>query len=86
MRGNRQEAWPLRLRALSFAIVIAVTLGEFALVAAPLGIVLWWLGAAAGSTIIAVAAVLAGIFSLSISIYGHVRPLKIPRRALNGAL
>jgi hypothetical protein len=77
------QAWPLSLRALSFAISIGVTLGEFALVAIPIGIVTWLAGAAP-STIFEVAGILAAAFSLTISIYGHVRPVRIPRRALNG--
>ncbi len=86
MSVNRNESWPVRLRALSFAITIGVTLGEFALVAAPLGIVVWALGAAPASTIAASAGALAAIFSLSIAVYGHVRPIRIPRRVLNGGM
>jgi hypothetical protein len=83
---KRDESWPLGHRALSFAITIGVTLGEFALVAVPLGLVLWLTGAAPPRAIADGAAVLAAIFSLTISIYGHVRPVRIPGGVLNGGL
>jgi hypothetical protein len=86
MTMTRDESWPLHYRALSFAITIGVTLGEFTLVAVPLGMVLWFMGAAPLRAIAGGAAVLAAVFSLTITIYGHVRPSRIPGRVLNGGL
>ncbi len=67
-------SWPLRYRLLSFAITIGVTLTEFALVAVPLGLIVWFSGLATVAHIVEVAVVVAATFSLSIAISAHVWP------------
>jgi hypothetical protein len=72
-------SWPLRYRLLSFAITIGVTLTEFALVAVPLGIILWLCGLASSARIVEVAVSLAATFSLTIAISSHVWPQRHQR-------
>ncbi len=45
--------WPLKFRSLSFAITFAVVMIQCALWAVPIGLGLWYWGAAAPSSIIA---------------------------------
>jgi hypothetical protein len=79
-------SWPIRLRAMSFAITVAVVAVEVAIVAIPVAAVMWLAGftsaraAMTGGTAIALA------YALAIAIYTHISPLGIRRRALNGDL
>jgi hypothetical protein len=68
------RSWPTKYRLLSFVITIGVTLAEFALVAVPIGLVLWLFDFATVEPILVTASILAGTFSLSISLYVHVWP------------
>jgi uncharacterized membrane protein YdfJ with MMPL/SSD domain len=72
-------SWPFRYRLLSFAITIGVTLTEFALVAVPLGIIMWLSGLASAMHIAEVAIALSAAFSLSIAISAHVWPQRHQR-------
>ena len=69
-------SWPLRYRLLSFVITIGVTLTEFALVAVPLGFIVWFSGLARAAHIAEVAVALAAVFSLSIAISAHAWPYR----------
>ena len=77
-------SWPARYRLLSFVITIGVTLTEFALVAVPLGIVLWLCDIASAARIAEVGIVLGAIFSLSIAIPTHLWPNRYRRVELQG--
>jgi hypothetical protein len=72
-------SWPIRYRLLSFAITLGVTLTEFALVAIPLGIIVWLAGLASSARIVEVAGALAAAFSLTIAISAHVWPSRHQR-------
>jgi hypothetical protein len=77
-------SWPLKLRAASFVITIGVVLGEFALVAVPIAILIWAIGIARAPVIVDVTIALAVVTAIAIATYGHVGPQKIHRAALNG--
>ena len=74
-------SWPIKLRAMSFAVTVGVTLTESIVGAIPIGLALWYFNVARTSTILELLAVLAAAVSLSISIYSHVQPTPILRRA-----
>jgi hypothetical protein len=67
-------SWPLKLRAMSFAVTMGVTLTESVMGAIPIGLVLWFFSAMSTARIFELLAVVAATVSLSISIYSHVRP------------
>ena len=67
-------SWPLRLRAMSFAITIGVTLLESVMGSAAIALALWSFGVASARTLFEIFAVLSLIISFSISIYSHLRP------------
>jgi hypothetical protein len=77
-------SWPLRLRAMSFAITLGVTLLESIMAAVPIGLALWYFEVARTSTIFALLAVLIATLSLSISIYSHILPPPVRRAARIG--
>jgi uncharacterized membrane protein YgaE (UPF0421/DUF939 family) len=77
-------SWPIRLRAMSFAITMGVTLTESVMGSIPIGLALWYFHLASTRTILAAMAALVAAVSLSISIYSHVRPARLPRSMAPG--
>jgi hypothetical protein len=73
-------SWPFRLRAMSFAVTMGVTITESVMGSLPIALVLWYFGIASIKTILEVIVVIVAAVSLSISIYSHVRPADFPRR------
>ncbi len=74
-------SWPIKLRAISFAVTIGVTLMESATAAIPIGLALRYFNVASTARIFEFLLLLMASVSLSISIYSHVRPVRFPRRA-----
>ncbi len=74
-------SWPIKLRAISFAVTIGVTLMESAMAAIPIGLALRYFNVASTARIFEFLLLLMASVSLSISIYSHVRPPRYPRRA-----
>ena len=74
-------SWPFKLRAISFAVTMGVTITESVIGSIPIALALWYFGVASGRTILEVVVVVVAAVSLSISIYSHVRPAHFPRRA-----
>jgi hypothetical protein len=74
-------SWPIKLRAMSFAVTMGVTLTESIMGAIPIGLALWYFNLASRATILESLAVLVAAISLSISIYSHVRPAPFLHRA-----
>jgi hypothetical protein len=64
----------LTLRAMSFAIMIGVTLLESAMGSVAIALILWSFGVARPRTLLEIFVVVSAIISLSISIYSHLRP------------
>jgi hypothetical protein len=77
-------SWPLRLRAMSFAITVAVVAVEVAIVALPLAAVMWFAGFTSARMSLAGAVAVALGYSMAIAIYTHLSPMGIRRRALSG--
>jgi len=67
-------SWPPKLRAMSFAITIGVTLLESVMGSAAIAMTLWYFDVASARTLLEIVAVLSLITSFSISIYSHIRP------------
>ena len=76
-----QMSWPLKLRAMSFAVTMGVTITESVMGSVPIALALWYFDIASIRTILEVIVVIVAAVSLSISIYSHVRPADFPRRA-----
>jgi hypothetical protein len=74
-------SWPIKFRAMSFAITMGVTITESIVGSIPIALVLWYFDIASGRTILEIIVVIVAAVSLSISIYSHVRPAHFPRRA-----
>jgi hypothetical protein len=74
-------SWPFRLRAMSFAVTMGVTITESVMGSVPIALALWYFDIASIKTILEVIVVIVAAVSLSISIYSHVRPADFPRRA-----
>jgi hypothetical protein len=74
-------SWPLKLRAMSFAVTMGVTITESVMGSLPIALALWYFDIASIRTILEVIVVMVAAVSLSISIYSHVRPADFPRRA-----
>lgn len=72
-------SWPIKLRALSFAVTMGVTVTESIMGAIPIGLALWYFHIASMRTTLEALAVLVAAVSLSISIYSHVIPARYPR-------
>ncbi len=77
-------SWPIKLRALSFAITIGVTLLESVMGSAAIALTLWYFGVASARTLLEIFAVVAAVTSLSISIYSHLRPPILPPAVIKG--
>lgn len=77
-------SWPVRLRALSFTIGMGVVMTEVAVVAIPVGFVIWLFGAASVWRIAAVAIVIAFAVALAVIVPTHLRPARIARRQREG--
>jgi hypothetical protein len=73
-------SWPIKLRAMSFAVTMGVTLIESVMGAIPIGLALWFFNVMSTARILELLAVVAATVSLSISIYSHVRPTPFLRR------
>jgi len=67
-------SWPIRLRAISFAITIGVTLVESVMGSVAIALMLWSFGVASARALLEMSAVVSAITSLAISIYSHLRP------------
>jgi len=74
-------SWPIKLRAMSFAVTMGVTITETVMGSTPIAIALWYFDIASIRTILEAIVVVVAAVSLSISIYSHVRPAQFPRRA-----
>jgi hypothetical protein len=74
-------SWPFRLRAISFAVTLGVTITESVMGSVPIALALWYFDIASIRTILEVIVVIDAAVSLSISVYSHVRPADFPRRA-----
>ena len=67
-------SWPTKLRVMSFAITIGVTMLESVMGSAVIALMLWSFGVASVRTLLEISAVVSVTTSLSISIYSHLRP------------
>jgi hypothetical protein len=74
-------SWPIKFRALSFAVTMGVTITESVMGALPVAIALWYFDIASTRTILEAIAVVVAVISLSISIYSHARPAPLRRPA-----
>jgi hypothetical protein len=79
-------SWPIRLRAISFAITIAIVALEVAVFALPAAALVWLAGWASAPEAALVAIAIALAYGLAIATYTHLSPPGIRRRALNGDL
>ncbi|HZC45166.1 MAG TPA: hypothetical protein VE243_01750 [Candidatus Acidoferrum sp.] len=77
-------SWPIKLRAMSFAVTMGVTLTESIMGSIPIGLALWYFHVASFDKILEFLALLEATISLSISIYSHVLPAKYPRSIQKG--
>ena len=77
-------AWPMKLRAMSFAIGIGVVMTEVAVVAVPIGIVLWFAGVAGAMRIATLEIAIAFATALVIIVPVHIRPTRMDPVARNG--
>ena len=74
-------SWPIKFRAVSFAVTMGVTITESVMGSIPIALVLWYFDLASGRTIMEVIVVVVAAVSLLISINSHVRPAHFPTRA-----
>jgi len=74
-------SWPIKFRAMSFAVTMGVTVTETVMGSIPIALALWYFDIASSRTILEIVVVVVAAVSLSISIYSHVRPAHFPRRA-----
>jgi hypothetical protein len=79
-------SWPIKLRAMSFAVTMGVTLTESVMGAIPIGLALWFFSVMSPARIFELLAVVAATVSLSISIFSHVRPTPFLQSPGRGAL
>jgi uncharacterized membrane protein len=77
------RTWPIRLRAMSFAITVAVVALEAALIAIPGAVIAWLLGIAAVRAFEFALAISIG-WALAIAVYSHISPVGLPRRVFSG--
>ncbi|GEM_PF-1852064 len=77
-------SWPLKMRLLSFGIGTVVVMGEFALVAVPVGVVLWLAGVGSALHLAESLAAIALAFALVVIIPVHIRPTPTDAIAKNG--
>ena len=74
-------SWPIKFRAMSFAVTMGVTVTETVMGSIPIALALWYFDIASSRTILVLVLVVVAAVSLSISIYSHVRPAHFPRCA-----
>jgi len=67
-------SWPIKLRAMSFAITIGVTLLESVMGSVAIALILWSFGITSARALLEIVVVVSAIISFSISIYSHLRP------------
>ncbi len=79
---HQHLAWPIRLRATSFAITCAVVVVESVMASIPIALALWLFNVATAPTLIVSCAILAAIVALAIAIPSHLKPARLDRRAL----
>lgn len=77
-------SWPIRLRAMSFAITVGVTLLESMMGSAAIALMLWSFGIASARTLVEIFTVVSAIISLSISTYSHLRPANLSAAVRGG--
>jgi hypothetical protein len=75
-------SWPTKLRTLSFAVTMGVTITESVMALIPIGLVLWFFNLASIRTIFTSLGMVVTAVSLSISIYAHVRPSRLPNNLI----
>ena len=78
-------SWPFKLRTLSFLIGMVVVLSEVAVIAIPLGLMLWIVGVASALRIAEGGLAIGFATALAIIVPAHVRPATIVPAARNGA-
>ena len=81
MFGVDEMSWPIKLRAMSFAVTMGVTITESVMGLIPVAFALWYFDIASGRTVVEGVIVVVAVISLLISIYSHARPAQFPRRA-----
>ena len=74
-------SWPIKFRAISFAVTMGVTITETVMGSIPIALALWYFDIARSRTILEAIVVVVAAVSLSISIYSHARPAQFPSRA-----
>jgi hypothetical protein len=79
-RATRHISWPPALRAMSFAITLAVVSLESMMAFLPIAIGLWFFGVAS-ATVIETGAIFTVIVALAIAISSHLKPTRLDRRA-----
>ncbi|HSU91885.1 MAG TPA: hypothetical protein VLI44_10540 [Sporolactobacillaceae bacterium] len=67
-------SWPIKLRAMSFAITIGVTLLESVMGSVAIALILWSFVITSARALLEIVVVVSAIISFSISIYSHLRP------------
>jgi hypothetical protein len=77
-------SWPIKLRALSFAVTMGVTITESVMGSIPIGLALWYFDVASVRTILVVLGAAVAAISLSISGYSHLRPARLPSTMVRG--
>ena len=76
--------WPIKLRALSFAVTMGVTITESVMGSIPIGLALWYFDVASVRMILVVLGAAVATISLSISGYSHLRPARLPSTMVRG--
>jgi hypothetical protein len=84
MGEQTEMSWPVKLRALSFAVTMGVTITESVMGSIPIGFALWYFDLASIRTIFIALGMLVAAISLSISIYSHAQPSRLPRSMVRG--
>ncbi len=74
-------SWPIKFRAMSFAVTMGVTITESLMGSIPIALALWYFDLASARTILEAIVVVVAAVSLSISIYSHLRPAPFTRRS-----
>lgn len=77
-------SWPIKLRALSFAVTMGVTVTESVMGSIPVAFALWYFDVASVRTILTAFGALVAAISLSISGYSHLRPAQLSRSMIQG--
>jgi hypothetical protein len=79
-------SWPIKFRAMSFAVTMGVTITESLMGSIPIALALWYFDLASVRAILEAILVVVAAVSLSISIYSHLRPAPFTRRSRGGSV